>query len=86
MSPFIFPDPSVQSTVTNPATGEEWIFEDGVWMLSDTDNAPTPPTPATDSDELIAALRIEIAALSNDIIDLKAQLHAASINNFLILE
>lgn len=90
MPPFSFPDPSVQDTVTNPATGDVWIFEDGVWMLADPDDpdgspAPT-PTPTPSDDDQIAALMAEIATLRADIINLRAELTAASINNFLILE
>ena len=90
MAPFTFPDPSVQDTVTNPATGDVWIFEDGVWMLADPDDpegeipseTPDPPT----TDEQITLLMAEIATLRADIINLRAELTAASINNFLILE
>ena len=35
MAPFTFPDPSVQTSVTNPETGDLWIFHDGVWMIDD---------------------------------------------------
>ena len=89
MSPFTFPDPSVQSTVTNPDTGDVWIFSDGVWMIADPDDPdgsiPSGPTDPGDNDQ-ITALMNEIALLKADIIDLRAQLTAASLNNFLILE
>ena len=92
MAPFTFPDPSVSTSVTNPKTGELWIYVDGVWMVDDTEDAPLPtpdpsptPTPTVPSDE-ITQLRTEIAALQADIIELRAQLVAATVNNFLILE
>ena len=88
MSPFTFPDPSVQSSIVNPTTGDLWIFEDGVWMLADPndpDGAIDPGTPLT-GDDLIDQLRAEIQTLRNDIIELQTQLTAASLNNFLILE
>ena len=88
MSPFQFPDPSVQSTVVNADTGDIWIFEDGVWMIADPQDPDTPVTPGVPptGNDLVAALQLEIAALRSDIIDLRAQLTAASVNNFLILE
>ena len=95
MAPFSFPDPAVQTTVIHPDTGEYWIFEDGVWMISDDDPcaadvtpAPTPTsTPSgDDAGDGITSLKIEIAALKVDIINLRAQLSAATVNNFLILE
>ena len=89
MSPFTFPNPSVQDTVTNPDTGDVWMFADGVWMIAD----PADPdgdipagTPITGDDAQITALMNEIAVLRADIIDLRAQLEIASLNNFLILE
>ena len=88
MAPFSFPDPNVQSTVTNPITGDVWQFVDGVWMIADPNDpdgglseAPAP----TESEEIIL-LRVEIQNLRNDIIDLKAEITSASVNNFLILE
>lgn len=88
MAPFSFPDPNVQSTVTNPITGDVWQFVDGVWMIADP-NDPDGEVPAgpglTESEEIIL-LRIEIQNLRNDIIDLKAEINSASVNNFLILE
>ena len=88
MSPFTFPDPSVQATVTNPDTGDVWIFADGVWMIADPadPDGDIPPQPAPGDDAQITALLAEIATLRADIIDLRAQLNAASLNNFLILE
>ena len=88
MAPFSFPDPNVQSTVTNPITGDVWQFVDGVWMIADP-NDPDGEVPEgdgpTESEEIIL-LRLEIQNLRNDIIDLKAELTSASVNNFLILE
>ena len=43
MPPFYFPDPSVQSSIVHPSTGELWIFADGVWMIADPDD-PAGPT------------------------------------------
>jgi hypothetical protein len=87
--PFQFPDPSVQSRITHPVTGEVWVFDDGVWQVEE---PPTPmptfvptPTPTTLEDEILS-LRQEINTLQTDIIGLRAQLTAATVNNFLILE
>jgi len=88
MAPFSFPDPNVQSTVTNPITGDVWQFVDGVWMIADPNDPDGEVSEApelTESQEIIQ-LRIEIQNLRNDIIDLKAELTSASVNNFLILE
>ena len=95
MSPFSFPNPTVQSKVTNPDTGDTWIFEDGVWMLADPDDpdGPLPSVPydcSGNSDHnleaMIEQLQAEIITLRSDIIGLRAELQTASINNFLILE
>lgn len=88
--PFQFPDPSVQSRITHPDTGEVWVYDDGVWQIEEPiESTPTTPPPAaadciTYAD--VAALRAELNALQTDIINLRAQLTAASVNNFLILE
>ena len=88
--PFQFPDPSVQSRITHPDTGEVWVYDDGVWQIEEPiESTPTAPPPAaadciTYAD--VAALRAELNALQTDIINLRAQLTAASVNNFLILE
>ena len=93
MAPFQFPDPSVQTTVTHPGTGETWIYQDGAWIVEEP--SPTPsPTPSSSSGTTTNAqlqaeiyhLRSEIASLQTDIIGLRAQLTAATQNNFLILE
>ena len=90
--PFQFPDPSVQSRITHPDTGEVWVYEDGVWQIEEPAVTPTPtpaPTPApTDCIDYaeVAALRAELNALQTDIINLRAELVAATVNNFLILE
>lgn len=90
--PFQFPDPSVQSRITHPGTGEVWVYSDGVWQIEEPSTAPAPtpsPTPAPSDCATTAeidALRAEINALQTDIINLRAQLTAATVNNFLILE
>ena len=88
MAPFSFPDPNVQSTVTNPITGDVWQFVDGVWMISDPNDPDggVDEAPGLTESEEITLLRLEIQNLRNDIIDLKAELTSASVNNFLILE
>ena len=35
--PFTFPDPSVATQVVSPETGELWVYDNGVWMVSDVD-------------------------------------------------
>ena len=88
--PFQLPDPSVQSRITHPGTGEVWVFLDGVWQIEEPSvPSPTPTPTPTDTQVLqaeIAALRLEINALQSDIISLKAEIQSASLNNFLILE
>ena len=88
--PFQLPDPSVQSRITHPGTGEVWVYLDGVWQIEEPTSGITspPPTPAPSGDleAEITALRAEIAALQTDIINLKAELQSASLNHFLILE
>ena len=87
MPPFYFPDPSVQSSIVHPTTGELWIFADGVWMIADPDDPEGPISPPdNNSSEESELLREEIHSLRSDIIELRAQLIAATVNNFLILE
>lgn len=86
--PLQLPDPNVQTEFTNPETGEVWIYESGVWQIKP-DSPVTfssPSTPQSALETQIDALRLEINSLQNDIIDLKAELLSASVNNFLILE
>ena len=35
--PFQFPDPSVQSEVIHPVTGEHWHYVNGAWEVEDSD-------------------------------------------------
>ena len=92
MAPFQFPDPSVQNTVVHPGTGETWVYSDGAWQVEEPTPTPTPtaPTTGTTTEAQLQAeiyyLRSEIASLQTDIIGLRAQLTAATANNFLILE
>ena len=78
--PFQFPDPSVSTRVENPATGEWWVYEDGVWVLEeeipdqgcqllpDSGKTPTTPTPTpTYTDNTCDDLEAEIAALRTEI-------------------
>lgn len=93
MAPFTFPDPAVQDSIVHPSTGEYWVFQGGVWMVSDEDpcgpDSDLTPSALSHDDDLevtIGYLRAEIATLRQDIIHLRAQLTAATVNNFLILE
>ena len=40
--PFQFPDPSVQSEVVHPVTGEHWHYVDGAWEVEDSDTTVVP--------------------------------------------
>jgi len=86
--PFVFPDPSVQTSVVNPDTGERWVYINGVWELSD-DQTPDPcPTPAPSHsalEEAIEELQAEIVLLRSDIIELRTELSSVT-NSNLILE
>ena len=97
--PFQFPDPAVSTRVQNPATGEWWVYANGVWQVEDVFPNPSPeptppptpvppvnPPPTEDLEAEIAALRTEINLLQNDIIGLRADLASATSNNFLTLE
>jgi len=35
--PFQFPDPSIQTEVVHPVTGETWHYVDGAWEVEDSD-------------------------------------------------
>ena len=35
--PFQFPDPSVQTEVVHPVTGEHWHYVNGAWEVEDSD-------------------------------------------------
>ena len=97
--PFQFPDPAVSTRVQNPATGEWWVYANGVWQVEDVFPNPSPeptppptpvppvnPPPTEDLEAEIATLRTEINLLQNDIIGLRADLASATSNNFLTLE
>lgn len=88
--PFNFPDPSVSTRIQNPTTLEWWEYIDGVWELDeDPEEFPTPTTTLTSSEQFgvdIGLLRQEIALLKATIISLEAEITAATVNNFLILE
>ena len=36
--PFQFPDPSIQTEVVHPVTGEHWHYVDGAWEVEDSDD------------------------------------------------
>ena len=86
--PLQLPDPNVQTEFTNPDNGEVWIYQGGVWQIKPDDPITfgSPATPQSTLEVQIDALRLEINSLQNDIINLKAELVSASVNNFLILE
>jgi len=42
--PFQFPDPSVQTEVVHPVTGETWHYHDGAWEVEDSSNDPVIPS------------------------------------------
>ena len=85
--PLQLPDPNVQTVFTNPENGEVWVYEGGVWQIKPDDPVTfSAPTSQTALQQQISTLRLEINSLQNDIIDLKAELISASVNNFLILE
>ena len=89
MSPFQFPDPNVSTKVTNPNTGEVWIFSNGAWLVENPEVEIPELTDRIVSLKLIseiAILRNEIETLKDDIIDLRAEISSATSNNFLILE
>jgi hypothetical protein len=44
--PFQFPDSAVSQRVTNPSTGEVWVFEEGVWMIEEAIEVAPTATPA----------------------------------------
>ena len=73
--PLQLPDPSVQTEYTNPATGEVWIYENGVWQIKpDSPVTFSTPTSTNTLQQEISTLRIEINSLQNDIINLKAEM------------
>ena len=89
MAPFQFPDPSVSQSVVHPTTGETWVYDNGIWIVDGTDtplNVDDNTVTNQELEDLIVDLRSEISDLQTDIIELRAQLIAATVNNFLILE
>ena len=76
--PFQFPDPAVSTRVQNPATGEWWVYANGVWQVEDVFPNPSPeptpqptppptPVPPTDPPTSTGDLEAEIAALRTEI-------------------
>jgi hypothetical protein len=85
MPPFSFPDPNTQTEVTNPFTGDVWVYVNGIWQVQSTGSGSVSSLP--DLSTSVTALQAELTQARQDIIDLRAQLAASgSTNNFLILE
>jgi len=88
MPPFSFPDPSTQTEVTNPYTGDVWVYVNGVWQVQSTGSGSVSSLP--DLSTSVTALQAELVQARQDIIDLQAQLAASgsqsSSSSFLILE
>ena len=85
MPPFSFPDPNTQTEVTNPFTGDVWVYVNGVWQVQSTGSGSV--SSLTDVSTSVVALQAELVQARQDIIDLQAQLAASgTTNNFLILE
>ena len=85
MPPFSFPDPNTQTEVTNPFTGDVWVYVNGIWQVQSTGSGSVSSLP--DLSTSVTALQAELTQARQDIIDLRAQLAASgTTNNFLILE
>jgi small-conductance mechanosensitive channel len=42
--PFQFPDPTVQTEVVHPVTGETWHYHEGAWEVEDSHTDPAIPS------------------------------------------
>lgn len=83
--PFTFPDPNVQTEVTNPFTGDVWVYINGVWQIKSTGSGSV--STVVDLSAAVLALQSELTQARQDIISLQAQLAASGTsNNVLLLE
>lgn len=85
MPPFSFPDPNTQTEVTNPFTGDVWVYVNGVWQVQATGSGTV--STVSDLSTSVTALQAELTQARQDIIDLRAQIAASGLSqHVLILE
>ena len=88
---FIFPDPAVSTTVTNPETGITYQYADGIWSPV-SDDAEQVDFEALEKDvediqDLDVASAISLLQLARqDIIELKSKVSSLELTQFLTLE
>ena len=89
MSPFQFPDPNIQTVVVNPATGEKWEYENGVWEIK-YDEIPDDHVheiqDITTLQAQIASLSALVTSLQNVTIEMNSRVQTLEGDHSLILE
>ena len=68
MPPFSFPDPQTTTEVTNPYTGDVWVYVNGIWQVQSTGSGIVSSLP--DLSTSVTALQAELVQARHDIIAL----------------
>lgn len=88
MAPFQFPDPSVQTRIEHPDTGETWVFVNGVWEV-DLDDEPTIIDGGVDFtliNNQLAQLTAAVTSLQTSIIEMNSRVATLENETVLIIE
>ena len=85
MPPFQFPDPSIQTQVQHPDTGETWVYVNGVWEVA-VEDQPTVIDGGVDFtliNNQLASLTSAVATLQSSIIEMNSRV--ATLENETVL-
>jgi hypothetical protein len=96
--PFQFPDPSIQSSIVHPVTGETWEYINGAWeSISNIDDhededhqeafaAKSIEAEVEENEETIEVVMAALLQAKADIIELRSKVDSLELTSFLILE
>ena len=97
--PFQFPDPSIQSSIVHPVTGETWEYINGAWeSISNIDDhedenhqeafaAKSIEAEVEENEETLEAVHwLALLQAKADIIELRSKVDSLELTSFLILE
>lgn len=89
MAPFQFPDPSVQTRIEHPDTGETWVYVNGVWEVDLEDDQPTIIDGGVDFtliNNQLAQLTAAVTSLQTSIIEMNSRVATLENETVLIIE